>query len=491
MALVTYLYSGVNYLGPQAAGASLSLVTSGGLTIPYLEKQHISVSVTASPNDQTPTFTALTRPGQWDFNAAGTAIVLVSALASGSAVRIKRTTPDATVYEVFNEGSLLTAEQLNLSEQWTLYLGQESAEVSGLANANSTAALTAATTASANASTALSTVNTANSNASTALATANTASANASTALSTANTAAGNASTALSTANTASSNASAAVSTANTASSNASTALSTANTASANASQALSDSANKWNKTTETLESTEAWLNSDLYLATAKAINARIVDLLNDIGSYVVVESETQFPNSGITDGLGAPDADVLISVTDATGLTWAGGSSTNATRANGSAVTITGITGTSPIANCGMQLLSTATLHTYTFVKWVVGSSVAQTISDNINEILQVDTNTATASAAAASATASATSATASQQAANDWAIKTNGAVAGGEYSSKYHAQLASASASSASNNALIVQNTANTLQTLGAFLNWGLITEAAGTTTDYGALT
>ena len=477
MALVTYLYSGVNYLGPQAAGASLSLVTSGGLTIPYLEKQHVSVSVTANPNDQTPTFTALTRPAQWDFNAAGTAVVLVSALASGSAVRIKRTTPDATVYEVFNEGSLLTAEQLNLSEQWTLYLGQESAEVSGLANANSTAALTAATTASANASTALSTVNTANSNASTALSTANTASANAS--------------TALSTANTASSNASAAVSTANTASSNASTALSTANTASANASQALTDSANKWNKTTETLDSTEAWLNSDLYLATAKAINARIVDLLNDIGSYVVVESETQFPNSGITDGLGAPDADVLISVTDATGLTWAGGSSTNATRANGSAVTITGITGTSPITNCGMQLLSTATLHTYTFVKWVVGSSVAQTISDNINEILQVDTNTATASAAAASATASATSATASQQAANDWAIKTNGAVAGGEYSSKYHAQLASASASSASNNALIVQNTANTLQTLGAFLNWGLITEAAGTTTDYGALT
>ena len=324
----------------------------------------------------------------------------------------------------------------------------------------------------------------------------------------------------MSTANTASANAAAAVSTANTASSNASTALSTAN-ATAAAQAALEanvyDSteldagqldnryyteselnagqldnryyteteidAQRWNKTTET---SEAWVSNDTTVPTTAAVNNRLIDLINDVGAYVVVADEISFPNAGIIDAGGSPDSGVLVAVTDATGLTWVSGTSTNARTSNSTVVTITGITGTSPISNCGVQVLSTSTLHTYTFVRWVVGSSVAQTISDNINEILLVDSNAAAAAAsqstAAASASAAATSA--SNAASSASAASTSASNAASSASS------ASTSATNAATSAASAANSVTALNNLGYYVNWGLITDAVGTTSDYGAL-
>jgi hypothetical protein len=232
--------------------------------------------------------------------------------------------------------------------------------------------------------------------------------------------------------------------------------------------------ASSWNKTTDTIASNETWVNGDSNIPTAAAVTGRIVDLLNDIGSYVVVATEVTFPNAGIVDGAGQPDPGVLVEITDASGLAWDGaGTSTNATRANGSAVTITGITGTSPISGCGAQLLSTSTLHSYTFVKWTIASGVAQTISDNIAEILVVDTNAAAAAASASAAASSQLAAAASASAAAT------------------SASQAGASATNAANSAAAASSLVSTITNLDYLLNWGLITEAAGVPpTNYGVL-
>ena len=80
-------------------------------------------------------------------------------------------------------------------------------------------------------------------------------------------------------------------------------------------------------------------------------------------------------------------------------------------------------------------------------------GTTPISSNADSAKWDLVVDAASAAASAAAAAS--SATSSAASAALANDWATKTAGPVAGGEYSAKYHANAAATSASNASTSA------------------------------------
>jgi hypothetical protein len=79
--------------------------------------------------------------------------------------------------------------------------------------------------------------------------------------------------------------------------------------------------------------------------------------------------------------------------------------------------------------------------------------SADISTVAANIADVQNAEENADAAAASAALENADAAAASAAL--ANDWATKTSGAVAGGEYSAKYHATAAASSASSASSSA------------------------------------
>ena len=143
----------------------------------------------------------------------------------------------------------------------------------------------------------------------------------------------------------------------------------------------------------ETISSGQTWSASDTYVATTSAIDARIIDLVDEVGGFDIVNDEQSFPdtNPGGTTGQAA----VLSIKAASTALVPSGTTVTitNGNLANNANITITGVPST--IAQgFGFLVESTSTLHTYTFHRLVPKATEVTTVASNATAIANVGNN-------------------------------------------------------------------------------------------------
>ena len=142
----------------------------------------------------------------------------------------------------------------------------------------------------------------------------------------------------------------------------------------------------------ETIASGVTWSNSDAFVATTAAINARIIDLVDEVGGFTVIATELVFPN---THPQGATGQAAILSIGALSqGYTRTG---TTVTIANGtvgnSTVTITGVPLDLP-SGFGLLVESTATLNEYTFHRLVPKATEVTTVATNITNIVAAGAN-------------------------------------------------------------------------------------------------
>ena len=142
----------------------------------------------------------------------------------------------------------------------------------------------------------------------------------------------------------------------------------------------------------ETIASGVTWSNSDAHVATTAAINARIIDLVDEVGGFTVIATELVFPN---TNPQGATGQSAILSIGALTQSYTPSG--TTVTIANGtvgnSTVTITGVPSALP-QGFGLLVESTSTLNTYTFHRLVPKATEVTTVASNITNISAAGAN-------------------------------------------------------------------------------------------------
>ena len=144
--------------------------------------------------------------------------------------------------------------------------------------------------------------------------------------------------------------------------------------------------------TGETINSGDTWSSSDLSIATTAAIDARIVDLVDDVGGFVPINNENSFPatNPDINDGAGT-----LISIQEiSTSRTPSGGTVTIANGSGSNTVTINNCGTTVLAAGYGCIVETTTTLHTYNFHRLTPLATEVSTVAANVTPINTVATN-------------------------------------------------------------------------------------------------
>ena len=137
-----------------------------------------------------------------------------------------------------------------------------------------------------------------------------------------------------------------------------------------------------------------SWVSDDNKLATTAAIDARIVDLVDDVGGFVPITNETSFPNANpdVNNGTGT-----LVSVPLANNISSNGSgviTITNGTVGN-STVTITDAGANKTFdAGFGIIVETTSTLNTYTFHRYVPNATAVTTVAGSIGNVNTVATD-------------------------------------------------------------------------------------------------
>ena len=152
------------------------------------------------------------------------------------------------------------------------------------------------------------------------------------------------------------------------------------------------------------IQSGETWSAADDKIATTSAIDARITDLVDDVGGFVPIANETSFPaaNPDVNNGAGT-----LVSIKEfASSHTPSGGTVTIANGAgSGNTVTITGCGSTVLGAGYGGIVETTSTLHTYTFHRLSPKATEVTTVAGNITNINSCANNETNINAAVSNA--------------------------------------------------------------------------------------
>ena len=137
------------------------------------------------------------------------------------------------------------------------------------------------------------------------------------------------------------------------------------------------------------IQSGETWSSDDQKVATTAAIDARIIDLVDDVGGFVPIANEFSFPNTNpdLNNGTGT-----LVSLKAFT-TAYTSNSSGNFTISNGtignSTVTIQGATASTTFnAGFGMILETTSTLNTYTFHRLVPKATEVTTVAGAVSNV-------------------------------------------------------------------------------------------------------
>ncbi len=157
----------------------------------------------------------------------------------------------------------------------------------------------------------------------------------------------------------------------------------------------------------EEIQSGETWVAADNKVATTSAIDARITDLVDDVGGFVPIANETSFPNANpdVNNGAGT-----LVSIKALASALTSNGSGV-ATISNGtvgnSTVTINGLANsTTYAAGVGILVETTTTLNTYTFHRQVPDATATTTVANSISNVNTVANNTSNINSVAGNST-------------------------------------------------------------------------------------